>query len=68
MRAARKHGLDIQSVRQFRQLGVAGMLAIRREGERYYVTIDIDGFDPSIAAGTAPRRMVVFITMKSSNF
>jgi len=22
------------------------------EGERYYVTIDIDGFDPSIAPGT----------------
>ena len=22
------------------------------EGARYYVTIDIDGFDPSIAAGT----------------
>ena len=50
--AARSMGSDIQSVRQFRQLGVAGMLARIPEGERYYVTIDIDGFDPSIAAGT----------------
>ena len=28
------------------------MLARIPVGERYYVTIDIDGFDPSIAAGT----------------
>jgi agmatinase len=28
------------------------MLARIPAGERYYVTIDIDGFDPSIAAGT----------------
>ena len=28
------------------------MLARIPEGARYYVTIDIDGFDPSIAAGT----------------
>ena len=45
-------GSDIQSVRQFRALGVDGMLARIPEGERYYVTIDIDGFDPSIAPGT----------------
>ena len=45
-------GSDIQSVRQFRNLGPEGMLARIPTGERYYVTIDIDGFDPSIAAGT----------------
>ena len=49
---ARKMGSDIQSVRQFRKLGVDGMLARIPRGERYYLTIDIDGFDPSIAAGT----------------
>ena len=45
-------GSDIVSVRQFRKLGVEAMLARIPEGVRYYVTIDIDGFDPSIAAGT----------------
>ena len=40
------------SVRQFRKLGVDGVLARIPEGKRYYVTIDIDGFDPSIAPGT----------------
>ena len=49
---ARRMGSDIQSVRQFRTLGPEGMLARIPAGERYYVTIDIDGFDPSIAAGT----------------
>jgi len=45
-------GSDIQSVRQFRKLGVDGMLARIPEGSRYYITIDIDAFDPSIAPGT----------------
>ncbi len=49
---ARAMGSDIQSVRQFRALGVDGMLARSPEGSRYYVTIDIDGFDPSVAPGT----------------
>ena len=49
---ARAMGSDIVSVRQFRKLGVEGMLARIPEGKRYYVTIDIDGFDPSIAPGT----------------
>ena len=49
---ARKMGSDIQSVRQFRKLGVDGMLARIPAGARYYLTIDIDGFDPSIASGT----------------
>jgi agmatinase len=49
---ARTMGSDIQSVRQFRALGVSGMLDRIPAGGRYYVTIDIDGFDPSVAPGT----------------
>ncbi len=49
--AARAMGSDILSVRQFRKLGPAGALARVPEGARYYLTIDIDGFDPSIAPG-----------------
>ena len=49
---ARAMGSDIQSVRQFRAMGVDGMLARIPAGVRYYVTIDIDGFDPSVAPGT----------------
>lgn len=50
--AARAAGADILSVRQIRKLGNDAVLALIPEGARYYVTIDIDGFDPSIAPGT----------------
>lgn len=50
--AARAMGSDILSVRQIRKLGTEAVLARIPEGARYYVTIDIDGFDPSIAPGT----------------
>ncbi|MEP1209063.1 MAG: agmatinase [Rhizobiaceae bacterium] len=49
---ARKVGSDIQSVRQFRAIGSREMATRVPEGARVYVTIDIDGFDPSIAPGT----------------
>ena len=49
---ARARGSDILSVRQVRKLGVEGVLARIPEGARYYVTIDIDAFCPSIAPGT----------------
>lgn len=49
---AREMGSDILSVRQFRKLGVEAVLERIPAGKRYYLTIDIDGFDPSIAAGT----------------
>ncbi len=49
---ARKMGSDIVSVRQFRKLGIKKMLARIPKNVAYYVTIDIDGFDPSIAPGT----------------
>lgn len=50
--AARKAGSDILSVRDVRRLGAAGVLKRIPKGVRYYCTIDIDGFDPSIAPGT----------------
>ncbi|CAI8228446.1 MAG: agmatinase [Planktomarina sp.] len=49
---ARKRGSDILSVRQVRQLGVDAVLERIPKGARYYVTIDIDAFCPSIAPGT----------------
>jgi agmatinase len=42
----------IISVREFRRLGTSGVLARIPQGRRYYLTIDVDGFDPSIAPGT----------------
>ncbi len=49
---ARAMGSDILSVGQIRKLGIDAVLARIPEAARYYVTIDIDGFDPSIAPGT----------------
>ena len=49
---ARARGSDILSVRQVRALGTEAVLARIPQGQRYYVTIDIDAFCPSIAAGT----------------
>ncbi|MEL6745171.1 MAG: arginase family protein, partial [Pseudomonadota bacterium] len=50
--AARAVGSDILSVRQFRKIGPLSAADRIPEGAPVYVTIDIDGFDPSIAAGT----------------
>lgn len=50
--AARVMDDDILSVRQVRKLGTEGVLARIPKGARLYVTIDIDGFCPSIAPGT----------------
>jgi len=50
--AARAFGSDILSVRQFRKLGPLDAAARIPQGVPVYVTIDIDGFDPSIAPGT----------------
>ncbi len=49
---ARRRGSTIRSVRQCRRLGTDRVLELIPAGVRYYVTIDIDGFDPSIAPGT----------------
>lgn len=50
--AARAMGGDIISVRQMRAMGVAQTVARIPKGAQLYVTIDIDGFCPSIAPGT----------------
>ena len=50
--AARAMGGDYLSVRQVRRLGLDGVMARIPAGARLYVTIDIDGFCPSIAPGT----------------
>ncbi|WP_085899599.1 agmatinase [Kiloniella majae] len=49
---ARSRGSDILSVRQVRKLGTEGVLDRIPKNKRYYVTIDIDAFCPSIAPGT----------------
>ncbi|MBN9886563.1 agmatinase [Salipiger abyssi] len=49
---ARAMGSDILSVRQARGLGAAGVAARVPKGAPVYLTIDIDGFCPSIAPGT----------------
>jgi len=49
--AARAMGSDILSVRQVRALGAEAVLA-RVPAGPVWLTIDIDGFDPSIAPGT----------------
>ncbi|MFY9476618.1 MAG: agmatinase [Pseudomonadota bacterium] len=45
-------GSKILSVRDVRRLGTEQVLALIPEGVSYYITVDIDGFDPSIAPGT----------------
>jgi agmatinase len=50
--AARAMGDDFLSVRQVRKLGAEAVLGRIPKGARLYVTIDIDGFCPSIAPGT----------------
>ena len=51
--AAREAGSQFLSVRQFRDIGAKRVLAeLIPADKNYYVTIDIDGFDPSIAPGT----------------
>ena len=49
---AKKRGSQIISVRQFRKIGIEQILNTIPKNIRYYLTIDIDAFDPSIASGT----------------
>ncbi len=49
---ARAMGSDTLSVRQCRALGTDALLTRIPAGADIYLTIDIDGFDPSIAPGT----------------
>ena len=49
---AKHMGSNIISVRQFRKLGISNILKEIPDNIPYYITIDIDAFDPSIASGT----------------
>ena len=49
---AKERGSKIFSVRQFRKMGISQILNTIPKSIRYYLTIDIDAFDPSIASGT----------------
>ncbi|MFC7398057.1 agmatinase [Chelatococcus sp. GCM10030263] len=51
--AAKAYGTHIVPLRKFRSIGAEAALAHIPDGERVYVSIDIDSFDPSIAPGTA---------------
>jgi agmatinase len=50
--AARKYGSVLIKAAELHELGVAEVLRKVPAAERYFVTIDIDGLDPSIAPGT----------------
>lgn len=45
-------GSNIISVQQFRKLGLSNILDSIPKSKKIYITIDIDGLDPSIAPGT----------------
>ena len=49
---AREKGSKIFSVRHLRQMGINKILNEIPKNKRYYLSIDIDAFDPSIASGT----------------
>ena len=49
---ARAKGSKIFSVRHLRDMGISKILEQIPKNKRYYITIDIDAFDPSIASGT----------------
>src|ERR1700745_123783 len=51
--AAKAYGTHVVPLRKFRAIGATAALAHIPDGERVYVSIDIDSFDPSIAPGTA---------------
>ncbi|MGG1674288.1 agmatinase [Neobacillus sp. NRS-1170] len=50
--AAREYGSVILSPRQIRKMGIENVIEMLPEGEKYYITLDIDGLDPSVAPAT----------------
>lgn len=50
--AAKSYGTHIVPMRRLRMQGAEASLAHLPDGERVYVSIDVDAFDPSIAPGT----------------
>ena len=51
--AAKAYGTHVVPLRKLRAHGAVASLAHIPDGERVYVSIDIDSFDPGIAPGTA---------------
>lgn len=49
---ARDYGNTILSPKQVRDIGIQGVIEQLPKGERFFVTLDIDGLDPSVAHGT----------------
>lgn len=52
IRDAKEYGSVILSPNAIREMGVASVIKAIPKCDRYYVTIDIDGMDPSLAPGT----------------
>ncbi len=48
---AKAYGSKLISPRQLRKMGIDEALSYLPEGEKYYITIDIDGLDASVAPG-----------------
>lgn len=57
-------GSTILSVRDVRRLGPEGVLALIPDGVNYYITIDIDGFDPQSPQALAHQAMGALLTMR----
>ena len=49
---AREYGSVIQSVEAVRKIGIEAAVARVPRCDKYYLTLDIDGMDPSLAPGT----------------
>jgi len=53
LEAARKWGAEIITAWELQDRGMAAVLASIPDGERYYLTIDADGIDPSVMPAVA---------------
>lgn len=49
---ARNYGCHIISPKELRKMGIQNLINSLPEGEKYYISFDIDGMDASIAGGT----------------
>ena len=49
---AKKHGDEIIYAREIKKYGVEAALARIPQSRRYYITMDVDGFDPSVIPAT----------------
>jgi agmatinase len=61
------YGSQIIGAEELHETGVASVLARIPDGERYYVTFDADGLDPSIAPGVLTRAFGGVTYFEASN-